>query len=428
MGKDSILVLGSGLSGLSTSYFLRQKKIRTEIFEKEKAPGGLCRSFKKQGFTFDFSGHLMHFRNKSTLSLVKRLLKGNLVKHKRDSYVYSFDRFIPYPFQTNFDHLPEKQALACLSGLIESRSKKSLKSRDFLQWIHNKFGKPIAELFLIPYNTKLWRMPLHELEYSWAERFIITPGPGRIKPGFDDKNGDLGYNNFFWYLKRGGIEELIKGFLRDADSINLNCRAVGIDLRKKTVKFKNAGTKKFSRLISTIPLPELGKIITPLPDDVKDSFKRLKWVSIYNVNLGLEAITQPARHWIYFSQKNIPFFRVGFFHNFSSSLTPSNKGALYADVSYSEARPIRKKDIRDRVVKQLTATGLIRHNSDVCCKHINDIRYGYPVYDKNYFRARGKILKFLAKNNVISCGRYGGWSYLSMEDVILESADITKGI
>ena len=426
---QKILILGSGLSGVSTAYFLKQKKISVNIFEKETKPGGLCSSTKKQGFVFDFSGHLLHFRDKHTLALVKKVLKGNLARHKRNSYVYASNQLIPYPFQVNFDYLPKGIAQQCLTGFIKSRKQNCLKNDNFLQWIHSKFGKGIADFFMIPYNTKLWKIPLDKLECKWAERFVITPTVEQIKGNLDKKNSEhLGYNAFFWYPEKGGIEELIKGFSSGLNNIHLNSQVVAVDLRDKTVMFKGEKKEKFSKLISTIPLPELGKIVRPLPNDIIKSFKQLKWISIYNLNLGLKTKIHVPRHWIYFSQKSIPFFRTGFFHSFSSHFTPKGLGAMYADVSYSKDKPINKRTINTRIRKHLSFTGIIKSEDEICSEHINDIKYGYPVCDSDYTPARKKILNFLLKNNIISTGRYGSWRYMSMEDVIREAKKVAEDI
>lgn len=411
---------------MSLAYFLREKKVKAEIFEKEIKPGGLCRSIEKQGFVFDSSGHLLHFRNKNTLSLVNKVLNGDLTKHRRKSYVYAFNKLIPYPFQANFNYLSKRVTQQCMRGFIEAE-KQTSRSGNFLQWIYNKFGKGIADYFMIPYNTKLWKIPLDELGYKWAERFIVIPTIKQIKENsINEKSKALGYNAFFWYPGKGGIEELTRGFSSGADSIALGCQATAVDLIKKVVTFKDGRKEKFNTLISTIPLPELGKIITALPEDVKVNFKKLRWVSIYNVNLGVKAKVWPGRHWVYFSQKSIPFFRIGFFHNFSSYLAPSGKGSLYVDISYSKDKPFCRREVGAQIRKYLITTGVIKYENEICCENINDIKYGYPVYDKNYTLAREKILNFLSRNNIISCGRYGSWRYLSMEDVILEAEKIVK--
>jgi len=426
MKKRTVLIIGAGLSGLSLAYFLREKKVKAEIFEKEIKPGGLCRSIEKQGFVFDYSGHLLHFRNRNTLSLVNKVLNGSLTKHKRKACVYTFNKFIPYPFQANFNYLPKRVAEQCLRGFIEAR-KPTPKSGNFLQWIYSKFGKGIADHFMIPYNTKLWKIPLDELDHKWAERFIVVPTIEQIKERLTKKKSkSLGYNDSFWYPGRGGIEELINGFFSGLDNIHLCAQAVAVDLKKKIVVFGDGRKEKFDKLVSTIPLPELGKIITALPKGIQDSFEELRWISIYNVNLGVKARGQSGRHWIYFSQKDIPFFRIGFFHNFSSHLVPRGRGSLYVDISYSKDRPVCRREIGGRIRKYLIATGIIKDENEIYCENINDIKYGYPVYDKNYTLARRKILSFLSRNSVISCGRYGSWRYLSMEDVILEAEKIAK--
>jgi protoporphyrinogen oxidase len=60
----------------------------------------------------------------------------------------------------------------------------------------------------------------------------------------------------------------------------------------------------------------------------------------------------------------------------------------------------------------------------ICAQDTNDIKYGYPIYDKNYVSAREKILKYLRGQNVITCGRYGSWRYFSMEDTILDGKEV----
>ena len=235
MKRKKIVILGAGLSGLATAYFFKKAKQNIPVFEKETEAGGLCRSIKKNGFTFDFSGHLLHFRDKKLLSLVKGLLANNLKQHSRRSFVYSFNRFIPYPFQTNLHYLPKGISDKCLMDFIEARNNgKEIKScGSFLDWINTKFGPAISNHFMAPYNEKFWRRPLDDLRHEWTDRFVVVPSIVEISNGFFKKpSGNIGYSAYFYYPKNGGIEELIKGFSSSLKSIYLKHWAQEINLKK----------------------------------------------------------------------------------------------------------------------------------------------------------------------------------------------------
>lgn len=430
MRGKRILILGAGLAGLSTAYFLQKKNIVPYVFEKDNSCGGLCRSYKIDGFTFDISGHLLHFRNKHSFGLVRSILGNNLVKHERKAYIYTFNRIIPYPFQLNFHYLPKKVAKKCLSDFIKvNDNSNNIKVDNFFDWSYYKFGKAITDYFIVPYNSKFWRLPLEELHYKGIKRFIVVPKLKDVERSISGRGRkNFGYNAYFWYPKTGGIENLVKGLTRNVKNIYLNHEVKEVDLRKKIVKFRNGKEKKFDLLVSTLPLPELGRLLKSIPFDIKNEFNKLRWISIVNINFSVGKKICPGMHWIYFPDKDIPFFRVGFFHNFSSFLTPEGKGSMYVEVSYSNNTHFNKRHIVADVKSHLKEREIISKDDKIVCKRIDDIKYAYPVYDINYSKSRSKILKFLSKNNIISCGRFGSWQYMSMEDVILEAYRQIKNI
>ena len=426
MRRNKILILGAGLAGLSTAYFLKKRKIASFLFEKESSCGGLCRSYKIDGFTFDISGHLLHFRNKHSLGLIKSILGNNLEKHKRKAYVYTFNRIIPYPFQLNFHYLPKEISQKCLSGFIKAHNDGSgTKGNNFVEWSYYKFGKAITDYFMVPYNRKFWRFPLDKMHYKGIEKFIVIPKLRDIKRSISGRNRkNFGYSAFFWYPKEGGIEELTKGLAAGIKTICLNSEVTEVDLRKRTVKFSNGRNEQFDTLVSTVPLPELSRILKGLPLGIKNEFNKLKWLSIININFAVNKPIHPQSHWIYFPDRNVYFFRVGFFHNFSTSLAPKNRGSIYVEVSYSGGNA-GVRNIVGRVENHLKKVGVIEDGVKIIHKSVDNIKYAYPIYDTNYQKSRSRILKFLSKNNIIACGRFGSWQYMSMEDVILESRKVS---
>ncbi|MCM8774436.1 MAG: hypothetical protein NC820_06870, partial [Candidatus Omnitrophica bacterium] len=163
-----------------------------------------------------------------------------------------------------------------------------------------------------------------------------------------------------------------------------------------------------------------------LPKNISSLFKKLRWVSIYNLNLGLNRKIFPRWHWIYYHQKELPFFRIGCYHNFSSNLVPSSQGSLYIEISYNRDNPIDKKNIFSIVNNSLRNIGFCEKGLDICSVDIKDIEYGYPMCDVNYHRVREEIINYFTKKNIILCGRYGSWQHLSMEDTIIDSKKVSE--
>jgi protoporphyrinogen oxidase len=430
MAKKRVFILGAGLAGLSAAWHLKRKNIDCRIFEKEPEVGGLCRSKDIDGFTFDYDGHLLHFRHKYTFNFIKNLLGDNLIPHQRSAWIYSFGRYTPYPFQVNLYGLPPAIIKECLSGYIEaSGDGYPKKPANFFIWLNHAFGKGIAKHFMIPYNTKFWTISLRKLTCEWVDGFIPVPNLSQVMEGtVKESRRQFGYNARFWYPKKGGIAQVPLALANQVKNIYTNCQIIEIDLRKKEIKMASGNTERFDYLISTIPLPEIGYIIKRLPRHICSLIKKLRWNSIFNLNLGIEKKDTFGRHWIYFPEKEFCFFRVGFPHNFSSCITPHNKNSLYVEVSYSKERPIDKNKIISHIKEDLKKANLINQDDRIYVQDANDIKYGYPIYDRNYNFIRTGILKFLSQNNTLSCGRYGSWRYMSIEDSILDGMDIIKHI
>lgn len=430
MSRKKIIILGAGLAGLSAAWHLQKKGVECLIFEKETEVGGLCRSRRINNFIFDCSGHLLHFKHRYTFNLVRDLLGDNLFKHQKSAWIYAYGRYSRYPFQANLYGLPKSVVQDCLVGFIEVYNNGYNKTKtddSFGNWIIQTFGKGIAKHFMIPYNTKFWTLPPDDLTCEWLDGFIPIPSLKEIIEGtIEESRRQFGYNAQFWYPKRGGINQLALALVSQIENVHTTTEIVEIDLDKKEIKLSSGNKEKFDFLISTIPLPEMSYLIKGLPKQIRIFFKNLRWNSILNLNLGIEKKDCSGRHWVYFPENEICFFRVGFFNNFSSDLASTDKTSLYVEVAYSADKPIGKSKILLRIKEDLKKVGILKQDERICTQDINDIKYGYPIYDTHYQESREKILEFFTQNNIILCGRYGSWRYMSMEDVILDGATVAE--
>lgn len=426
--NTKIVILGAGLAGLSTAYYLKKDCV---VFEKEAQIGGLCRSRSIKGFTFDIAGHLLHFKRDRHFNEVKMLLKGNFKANRRDSRVWFCDRLVRYPFGSNLFGLPPEVVSDCLRGLRKSRPQsvrlKEKNKIDFKSWVLATFGEGIARRFMFPYNEKFWKYPLETLNAQWAKEWIPVPTFRDVLEGVRrDSSKPFGYNARFWYPQHGGIQSLVDALKRHSESIRTGCEAAGVDLKKKEIIFQNGLKVGYTTLISTLPLPELIRIAKPLPEQVRKASLKLKYISIFNVNLGLNKKIDHRLHWIYFPQQEISFYRMGFASNFSKKLAPQDCSSLYFEFSYSQIAGFNKNNMLENIRQDCLKFGLKFDPTDVIATDFNDIKYGYCVYDHERDESLRVIRDFLKSCGIFSIGRYGSWKYASMEDV-MEEARQTAG-
>ncbi len=201
---DKIVIIGAGLTGLSAAYHLENKgHYNFKIYEKDALPGGLCRSVVQDGFTFDYTGHLLHISDSYFESLINKFIgKENLNTINRRSFIYSQDTFTNYPYQTNLFGLPQNVIDECIKGFI-NRPKK-LASNNFYDWAVSKFGIGMAKHFFIPYQTKIFDYDINKVTASWTGRFVPQTSLKQIIDGATKCPAPaVGYNSTFFYPKHG---------------------------------------------------------------------------------------------------------------------------------------------------------------------------------------------------------------------------------
>jgi len=413
--------VGGGISCLAAARKFRGDSI---LFEREDRVGGLCRTEEVRGFSFDRTGHLLHLRDKRVERLVGGLLEGNLVSRIRNSWIYSHGVYTRYPFQSNFFGLPPDVVAECLLGVVRAREKKQ-SQKNFAEWVLSTFGEGVARHFMFPYNRKLWTVPPRTLTTEWMGRFVPRPDLEKVIAGaLSDAHDDSGYNAFFLYPERGGIESLVRALAAGVRNTVCGVGVKRIDLKKRRLTLTTGDRVGFGRLVSCAPLPELVKMTRPVPDRGSKAAGKLRWASVYNLNLGIRR-EDTDRHWVYVPENRLALYRFGYASNFSEHTAPRGRANVYTEVAYSRRRPLRR-GIRSRVIKDLIEIGAIRSKRDVLVTQQNHLEYAYAIYDKNRSRAVATCLEFLESKDIHPVGRYGRWEYGTMEDALLQGLDVSK--
>lgn len=423
--KADVLVLGGGLAGLSTAYHLRREGFKGGVLvaEKREKPGGRAGTERQGRFLFDHTGHLLHLHDPYGKKLVLDLLKGNVALHERSSWIHSSGVDTRYPFQANTHGLPERVVAECVAGFARNlyRPRALAKSPSFRAWCLAAFGEGISKRFMFPYNEKLWRTPLDWLTTEWQGRFLPRPRAEEVLYGaLSDQRRFFGYNAHFRYPKRGGCQALPDALAARVPELRLNCRAVSVDLAEKTAVVEGLGEVRYERLVNTLPLKEFLDLASPLPAAVREARARLRWVDVYNLNVGVGRAGLSDRHWVYFPEERFPFYRVGFTSNFASDLAPRGTTSLYIEVSRSPGEAVHLPTLERQCVDGLRRSGILRSGDRVVEKLWIPIECGYVVYDRARTPAVTAIQRHLRSRGVWSIGRWGGWKYSFMEETLLD--------
>ncbi len=420
-----IVILGAGLSGLSAAFHLKGKKY--QIFEKEGEAGGLCRSAVHDGFTFDHTGHLLHLSHPYTQKLLKKLLPDRLIRHQRRAAIYLNGRYIPFPFQANLWALPKDLTRECLAEFIRARSENAKNEDDFLSWIYQTFGTGIAKHFMIPYNEKLWKIPLNEISLEWVERFVPYPTLEEVIDGARGVNlKGFGYNQEFLYPLEGGIQILPQAFLAEIQEVQLGKAVESIDIDKKVVRFRDGSETTYRTLLSSLPMDELLQCIEPCPAEIKDLQSGLRYVSVVNINLGVGREGISDHHWVYFPEPSYPFYRVGFLNNLSPHMAPKGASALSVEISYLPSNSPSLKKVREQTLAALVACGILRREDKILTEKTIPIKHAYVIYDRFRRQHLPRLIQFLRANQIYPLGRYGRWEYTTMEEAILQGKEAAE--
>lgn len=431
MERVRYLVVGAGVSGLAFADALGQLAGGEDdylVLEADAEIGGYCKTITQDGFVWDYSGHFFHFKHadieKDLVARMQAFPSGaqRVLKIEKDSRIFwSRDRWIDFPFQKNIHQLPQADFLACLGDLHFragwGRDRKDA-PKSFEEMLYARFGRGIAERFLVPYNEKLYATKLDALDVDAMGRFFPYADVDDIIRNFTEAD-NASYNSTFTYPEGGAIQyvrALAAGV--KSERIALGERLTKIDLRTKVATTSKKREIAFEHVVSSAPFPKLLEITgLPVPE------RTYSWNQVLVFNLGFDRKGPDKIHWAYFPQRDVSFYRVGFYDN----IFGSERMSLYVEIGSPAGTAIDVEASKARVLADLEKTGLVNGHTLVSSHHVvMDPAYVHVTRAAAADFADKKAL--LASRGVHSVGRYGGWTYCSIEDNIVESRALARSL
>ncbi len=420
MGK--IIILGAGPTGLGAARRLEELGHNDWlVVEASDRTGGLAASFvDNQGFTWDIGGHVQFSHYEYFDQAMNEFLGENgWLHHERESWVWMRDRFIPYPFQNNIRHLPPDELYRCLADLIDISRTGSAKPTNFREWILATFGQGIADVFMLPYNFKVWAYPPELLNAGWVGERVAVMDIKRILNNLVHSKDDVswGPNNTFRFPVRGGTGAIWKACAErlPQERLRMSTSVTSIDLDRHRVTTATGDTLAYDTLVSTISLHDLIRLSGQA--QLEELAERGLLYSASNI-FGIGLRGTPPEHlrtkcWMYFPENNCPFYRVTVFSNYSPNNVPdiTRYWSLMAEVSESPYKPVDQTQLLEQVIHGLLATRLIARREDIVSTWRHRAGYGYPTPGLERDAALAEILPFFEAKCVYSRGRFGLWKY-----------------
>lgn len=407
------MIIGAGMTGLACADVMQKKGVDYVVLEADSEPGGYCKTVIQDGFVWDYSGHFFHFRRPEIEKELVSKMDGEVRRIDRRSRIFWKGKLIDFPFQKNIHQLPKQDFIDCVYDLV---FREEGEPQNFEQMLVGKFGRSIADMFLIPYNEKLYATQLSNLDVDAMGRFFPHADLKEIVRNFRSAD-NRSYNATFTYPEGGAIQ-YVHAMMADLDAerIEYNARVVRIDLKSKVATTADGRTLGYERLVSTMPFSKLIEATGEVaPRD-------LNWNKVLVFNLGFDRPSEGDAHWVYFPQRDVPFYRVGFYDN----IFGTDRMSLYVELGYPHDAHLPDSshgEIRERVLEALTEVGIVNAHQLISQHSI--------VLDPAYVHisaASNEIVRETkarwASAGVYSIGRYGSWTYCSIEDNIVEAREL----
>jgi protoporphyrinogen oxidase len=410
-----ILVIGAGITGLTCASCLKGNVL---VVEAQDAVGGYCRTTKRNGFVWDRAGHFFHFRDASVKSFFQiKIPEERFIRVQKKTVIHlSDDVVIDFPFQKNIHQLPKTDYINCLTDLYEAEKKQN-NYNTFKEFIYATTGKTIAELFLVPYNEKLYACDLNELDKDAMGRFFPKSSFEEILLNAQNQNNSS-YNTDFAY-PIGGAEEFVDVLHQCASEnseIRLNTSVTSIDIEAKEATLSDGSTVKFTALINTSPLDRFCNLIKISTEKANLSANK---VAVFN--LGFDSKNSHDSHWAYYPGDEV-FYRVGSYHN----ILGSDRASLYVEIGLKSNDDIDEKELLGKVIDDLKRVGMIDSKMKLIDHEFIIMNPAYVHINATAEAFKLETKKYLSEKNIYTAGRYGNWTYCSIEDNMIEARDLSR--
>ncbi|CAM1510677.1 Fc.00g010120.m01.CDS01 [Cosmosporella sp. VM-42] len=446
-----VLVIGAGPTGLGAAKRLQQtNQASWLIVDSNETPGGLASTdVTPEGFLFDVGGHVIFSHYKYFDDCLNEALPQDTdwYTHQRISYVRFRGKWVPYPFQNNIAVLDEEEKAKCIEDLIDAALEARARSpndkpKNFDEWNIRNVGNRLNDIFMRPYNFKVWAVPTTKMNATWVGERVAAPNVKLVTRNviLDKVAGGWGPNSTFRFPAKdgtGGIWIAVaKTLEQEKTRFGANSTVNKVDAEAKKVHLQDGTLVNYGSLVSTIAIDSLAQSMEDAR--LQKMCRPLYYSSTNVIGVGIRG-ERPERIgdkcWLYFVEDNCPFYRATIFSNYSpynqpnkeielptkrlasgekptsSAAQPGPYWSLMLEVSESSYKPVNHGTLLEDCIQGLINTSLLDADDEIVSTYVRRFDHGYPTPSVERNGALAEALPYLQSKNILSRGRFGAWKY-----------------
>ena len=431
----NLTILGGGLSALSLAYFLQDRSDISKItlLEKEKTIGGLCRTFETNGIEYDVGPHIIFSKDKEILDFMNGLLGENNEKHRRSNRILHKKAFVQYPFENDLSKLPDEDKAYCVNAFMHNPYE-NYNAKNMLQFFLKTFGEGITNLYLRPYNEKIWKFDPSFMDTQMVDRIPKPPKEDILKSAAGETIDGYTHQLYFTYPKQGGTAAIVQALrekLSGKVEILTNCPVESVRKTEKGFEVV-AGDETFvsDRLVSTMPLGEFTALYNAeKPAEVVSAAKNLRSNAIAISIVNVKPDRAGDNYAFMIADKNVIFHRLSKLDFMGGRYHKPDSATYMIEVTYRKNDRVdlmTDAELTAKIIGGLKEIGFIDDESDVNFTDLQRFDYAYVIYDLEHKENTTVLRDYFKQQGVELNGRFGSFEYLNMDAIIRQSKNLAE--
>jgi protoporphyrinogen oxidase len=434
--SGAVVVAGAGPAGLSAALALSRAGRPVVVVERETQVGGIARTVERGGYRFDVGGHRFFTRIPEVQALWDELLGPDMLVRRRRSRILFRGRYFDYPVTAGsaLAGLGAREALRIVGSYARARLRPIRPERSLADWVVNRFGRRLFELFFRAYTEKVWGLGCEEIGAQWAAQRIrglslgaaaldvLRRGAGGHRSLVTEFHYPRLGPGMLWERMRDEVERRGGRFLLGHRLAEVRRGAAGIE---RVVVDGPGGTSELptGHLVSTIPLRDLVRALAPAaPPAVAAAAEALRFRGFLQVALVLDGPEPFPDTWLYLHDPSVRAGRIQNFHAWSPELLPPGAttclGLEYFCWAGDELWRRPDTELVAQAAEDLARLGFA--SGPVVDGHVVRVAEAYPVYDEGWVERLAVIrLGLEAIAGLVTCGRGGMHRYNNMDHSML---------